>query len=73
MSPLDALYAFDDLGARLLVPTSYGSFPLSYERLDAPLAWLQALARERGFARPDNDRKVAVLDHGQTLHVRMRA
>ena len=73
MSPLDALYAFDDVGARLLVPTSYGSFPLSYERLDAPLAWLQALARERGLARPDSDRKVAILDHGQTLHVRMRA
>jgi len=73
LSPLDALYAFDDLGARLLVPTSYGSFPLSYERLDAPLAWLQALTRERGFARQDNDRRVAILDHGQTLHVRMHA
>jgi L-ascorbate metabolism protein UlaG (beta-lactamase superfamily) len=73
MSPLDALYAFDDLGARLLVPTSYGSFPLSYERLDAPLAWLQEVARDRGLARPDSDRKVAILDHAQTLHVRMRA
>ncbi len=73
LSPLDALYAFDDLGARLLVPTSYGSFPLSYERLDAPLAWLQALARERGFARPDSDRRLAILDHGQTVHVRMHA
>jgi L-ascorbate metabolism protein UlaG (beta-lactamase superfamily) len=73
MSPLDALYAFDDLGARLLVPTSHGSFPLSYEPLEAPLAWLEELARERGFARADSDRKVAILDHGQTLHVRMRA
>jgi L-ascorbate metabolism protein UlaG (beta-lactamase superfamily) len=73
LSPLDALYAFDDLKARLLIPTSYGSFPLSYERLDAPLAWLQALARETGLARPDGDRRLAILDHGQTLHVRMRA
>lgn len=73
LSPLDALFAFDDLGARLLVPTSYGSFPLSYERLDAPLDWLQELARARGFARPDADRKLAILDHGQTLHVRMHA
>ena len=73
LSPLDALYAFDDLGARLLVPTSYGSFPLSYERLGAPLDWLQALAREHGLARPDSDRRVAILDHGQTLHVRMHA
>ena len=53
LSPLDALYAFEDLGARVLVPTSYGSFPLSYERLDAPLAWLRQLARERvGPGRP---------------------
>jgi L-ascorbate metabolism protein UlaG (beta-lactamase superfamily) len=73
LSPLDALYAFDDLKARLLIPTSYGSFPLSYERLDAPLAWLQELAREAGLARPDGDRRLAILDHGQTLHVRMRA
>jgi L-ascorbate metabolism protein UlaG (beta-lactamase superfamily) len=73
LSPLDALYAFDDLGARLLIPTSYGSFPLSYERLDAPLAWLRELAREHGFARPDADRRLAILDHGETLHVRMHA
>jgi L-ascorbate metabolism protein UlaG (beta-lactamase superfamily) len=73
LSPLDALYAFDDLKARLLIPTSYGSFPLSYERLDAPLAWLQELAREAGLARAEGDRRLAILDHGQTLHVRMRA
>jgi L-ascorbate metabolism protein UlaG (beta-lactamase superfamily) len=73
LSPLDALFAFDDLRARLLVPTSYGSFPLSYEGLEAPLAWLSALARERGLDRPDADRRLAILDHGQTLHVRMRA
>ncbi len=73
LSPLDALYAFEDLGARLLIPTSYGSFPLSYERLDAPLAWLRELARAHGFARPDAERRVAILDHGETLHVRMRA
>lgn len=73
LSPLDALYAFEDLGARLLIPTSYGSFPLSYERLDAPLAWLRDLAQESGFARPDADRRLAILDHGDTLHVRMHA
>jgi L-ascorbate metabolism protein UlaG (beta-lactamase superfamily) len=73
LSPLDALYAFDDLKARLFIPTSYGSFPLSYERLDAPLAWLQELAREAGLGRPDGDRRLAILDHGQTLHVRMHA
>ena len=34
MSPLDALYAFEDLRARLLVPIHHGAFALSYERLD---------------------------------------
>lgn len=73
LSPLDALYAFDDLHARVLIPTSYGSFPLSYEPLEAPLDWLRALARERGLTRPDGERRVVVLDHGQTLHLRMHA
>jgi len=73
LSPLDALYAFEDLGARILIPTSYGSFPLSYERLDAPLAWMRRLARERNLAHPDAERRVAVLDHGETVHFRVRA
>ncbi len=73
LSPLDALYAFEDLGARVLVPTSYGSFPLSYEELDAPLGWLRHLAHERGLVRPDGERRLAVLDHGETMHFRVRA
>ena len=73
LSPLDALYAFEDLGARILIPTSYGSFPLSYERLDAPLAWMRRLARERNLAHPDAERRVAVLDHGETVNFRVRA
>jgi L-ascorbate metabolism protein UlaG (beta-lactamase superfamily) len=73
LSPLDALYAFEDLGARVFIPTSFGSFPLSYERLDAPLAWLRRLARERGLALAESGRRVVVLDHGQTVHFRLRA
>jgi L-ascorbate metabolism protein UlaG (beta-lactamase superfamily) len=73
LSPLDAVYAFEDLGARVLIPTSYGSFPLSYERLDAPLAWLRRLARERNLTRPDAARRIAVLDHGESVHFRLRA
>jgi L-ascorbate metabolism protein UlaG (beta-lactamase superfamily) len=56
MSPLDALFAFEDLRARLLVPIHYGAFALSYERLDEPARWLNELARSRG-----------VLDHVLTL------
>src|SRR5207244_1287442 len=33
MSPLDAIYAFEDLGADVLVPIAYGSFPVGYEPL----------------------------------------
>ena len=49
MSPLDALYAFEDLRARMLVPIHHGAFPLSYERLDEPARWLVELALERGL------------------------
>jgi L-ascorbate metabolism protein UlaG (beta-lactamase superfamily) len=47
MSPLDALYAFEDLGARMLIPIRHGAFVLSYERLDEPLRWLRRLVAER--------------------------
>jgi L-ascorbate metabolism protein UlaG (beta-lactamase superfamily) len=49
MSPLDALYAFEDLRARLLVPIHHGAFALSYERLDEPVRWLLDLATQRGI------------------------
>jgi L-ascorbate metabolism protein UlaG (beta-lactamase superfamily) len=49
MSPLDALYAFEDLRARLLVPIHHGAFALSYERLGEPARWLLELATARGL------------------------
>ena len=48
MSPLDALYAFEDLKARLMVPIHHGAFALSYEQLDEPQRWLIELAKARG-------------------------
>lgn len=48
MSPLDALYAFEDLRSRMLIPIHHGAFPLSYEQLDEPARWLLELARARG-------------------------
>lgn len=47
MSPLDALYAFEDLRARLFIPIHHGAFALSYERIGEPLRWLEDLVRER--------------------------
>jgi L-ascorbate metabolism protein UlaG (beta-lactamase superfamily) len=61
MSPLDALYAFEDLRARLLVPIHHGAFALSYERLDEPARWLVELATARGVR--DH---VLVMGAGQT-------
>jgi L-ascorbate metabolism protein UlaG (beta-lactamase superfamily) len=49
MSPLDALYAFEDLKARLMIPIHHGAFSLSYERLDEPARWLAELVAERGL------------------------
>jgi L-ascorbate metabolism protein UlaG (beta-lactamase superfamily) len=61
MSPLDALFAFEDLHARLLVPIHHGAFPLSYERLEEPARWLLELAQSRGIRE-----RVLVLAAGQT-------
>ncbi len=49
MTPLDALYAFEDLRARVMIPIHYGSFALSYERLRDPSRWLAELVRERAL------------------------
>jgi L-ascorbate metabolism protein UlaG (beta-lactamase superfamily) len=86
LSPLDAIQAFDDLGARVFVPVCHGSFPLSYEPLEAPTAWLRKIARDRKLplggnsARPadqppdaEEGRRVAILEHGETIHVRRPA
>jgi L-ascorbate metabolism protein UlaG (beta-lactamase superfamily) len=68
MSPLDALYAFEDLGAELLIPIGHGSFPTGYEPLDEPLRWLGELCAERA------DRglpgRLAALGHGESCLVR---
>jgi len=65
MSPLDAVYAFQDLGARVLLPIHYGTFPLSYEPLEEPLAWLLELRTRFGLG----DR-LMILEPGETGVVR---
>ncbi len=47
LSPADALYAFDDLGARLMIPIRHGTFLVSYETLEEPLRWLRRLVSDR--------------------------
>jgi L-ascorbate metabolism protein UlaG (beta-lactamase superfamily) len=65
MSPLDAIYAFEDLGARLLIPISYGSFELGYEPVTEPLHWLREIVLERKLGDA-----LTILNHGQTCLLR---
>lgn len=68
LSPLDALAAFEDLGAKLLIPVGHGSFPVGYESVTAPAAWLRELATERGFLD-----QIRILTHGESCRVRPAA
>jgi L-ascorbate metabolism protein UlaG (beta-lactamase superfamily) len=47
MGPVDALHAFEDLGARVLVPIRHGTFVRGYERLGEPARLMAELARMR--------------------------
>jgi len=61
MNPEDALQATVDLRARHLVPIHWGTFVVSYEPIEEPIAWLRELARERGL-----EDRLAVLRHGES-------
>jgi L-ascorbate metabolism protein UlaG (beta-lactamase superfamily) len=59
MGPDEAIHAFRDLHARLLIPMHYGSFKLSFEEIDEPLRWFgEIIEREK------LDHKVHVLEEG---------
>lgn len=49
LDPSDALQAFVDLGARVMIPIHWGSFQLSLEKLGEPVEWLKRAASERGL------------------------
>jgi L-ascorbate metabolism protein UlaG (beta-lactamase superfamily) len=60
-SPEDAIQAFQDLGARWMVPMHYGTFRLSYEPVNEPVQRLLAGAKEHGISS-----KIRVLEEGVT-------
>jgi L-ascorbate metabolism protein UlaG (beta-lactamase superfamily) len=62
MNPEQAVVAFEELGAKTLVPMHYGTFRLSYEPLDEPLRRLRASARKHGVLG-----RVAIMDEGKPL------
>lgn len=65
LSPLDALYAFEDLGAQLFVPVHHGAFPLGYESPSEPLIWLRSLASQRHL-----EERIAWLEPGESCVAR---
>jgi L-ascorbate metabolism protein UlaG (beta-lactamase superfamily) len=67
LSPLDALQAFEDLGARLLLPIHHSAFMLGYEPLDEPIAWLLSLVGQRGLRE-----RVAWLEPGESCVAAMQ-
>jgi L-ascorbate metabolism protein UlaG (beta-lactamase superfamily) len=50
MNPEDAVRAFVDLDAKLLIPMHYGTFPLGNEPYDEPLERLLAEADRLGIS-----------------------
>lgn len=65
LSPLDAIYAFEDLGAQLLVPIHHGAFALGYEPIAEPLVWLRSLASARHI-----EEEIAWLEPGESCVAR---
>jgi L-ascorbate metabolism protein UlaG (beta-lactamase superfamily) len=49
MNPEEALAAFQELGAKVMVPMHYGTFRLSYEPMDEPPLRLLEAARAQGL------------------------
>jgi L-ascorbate metabolism protein UlaG (beta-lactamase superfamily) len=68
LSPLDAIYAFEDLGAQLLVPIHHGAFALGYEPPAEPLIWLRSLASQRKL-----EERIAWLEPGESCVARRGA
>lgn len=50
MNPEEALQAFEDLGAQLMLPMHYGTFPLGNEERDEPVRRLLEEAERRGIS-----------------------
>jgi L-ascorbate metabolism protein UlaG (beta-lactamase superfamily) len=62
MNPEQAVVAFQELGAKVLVPMHYGTFRLGYEPLDEPLKRLRASAKKHGVLD-----KLAVMTEGKPV------
>jgi L-ascorbate metabolism protein UlaG (beta-lactamase superfamily) len=68
LSPLDAVYALEDLCAELLIPVHHSSFALGYEPISEPLIWLKSLEGARQLAG-----RIGWLQPGESCVARRRA
>ena len=59
MNPEEAIQAFTELNAQIMVPMHYGSFRLSFEPLEEPLKRLRAGIKGRRI-----EEKVVVMEEG---------
>lgn len=50
LNPPEALQVFEEINARVMIPIHWGTFRISSEPLDEPIAWLSRLAEERRIA-----------------------
>lgn len=64
MNPEEALQAFEDLGAQLMVPMHYGTFPLGNEPPEEPIQRLLEEAKKRGL-----EDRVIVPEAGKAIEV----
>lgn len=58
-NPEDTVRAFEDLRAHVLAPMHWGTFPLTSEAPDEPIAWVQDLMAARGW-----QHRLCVVPHG---------
>lgn len=64
MDPVEAVQAFLDLKAKKMIPIHWGSFRLSFEKLDEPIEWLKKIATERNL-----EEQITVLSQGESVEI----
>ncbi|MBI4596721.1 MAG: MBL fold metallo-hydrolase [Candidatus Tectomicrobia bacterium] len=61
VNPMEAVKAFKDLGAKIMVPIHWGTFRISAEPIDAPLKWLENI-----IAAENLQKRIIILKHGES-------
>ena len=61
-NPKEARKAFNDLGAKKLIPMHYGTYDLSNEPMDEPYTWIQELFKK-------DKEKLALLHPGEVMRL----